>query len=59
MNATIDVHVYRPDPEVTYYRGDHPCSSCGMPKQNRSHDVPETPEGAAEIDARILGEGSN
>jgi hypothetical protein len=52
---TNTVHVFQPDLEMTDHRGDHPCT-CGMPKQWRGHDIPDTPEEAREIDARILGE---
>ena len=52
----MSAHVYLPDPELTDHRGDRPCATCGMPKPHRGHDLPETPEDAAEIDARILGE---
>ena len=54
----MSVHIYLPDPDLTDWAGARPCSTCGMPKQHHSHDLPETPDEAREIDARILGEGT-
>lgn len=53
----MKTHLFQPDHSLTIDgRGEHPCSTCGLPQQHRSHDVPELPPEAAEIDARILGE---
>lgn len=50
------MHEYTPDFTLaTDWRGLRPCT-CGLPKPNRVHDVPDTPVEAAEIDARRLGE---
>lgn len=51
-----DTHVYQAAP------GDWPSLPppcvCDRPKASRVHVVPETHPDAAEIDARVLGEGS-
>lgn len=51
-------HGYTPDTRLaTDWRGLRPCT-CGLPRTNRVHDIPETHPDAEEISARILGEGT-
>jgi hypothetical protein len=51
-------HVYIPDPDpvAVLVESRRPCASCGMPKQNRVHQLPETTPEARDRDASILGE---
>lgn len=35
------------------------CAACDNTRWSRLHDVPPTPTDAAEVDARILGEGAD
>lgn len=39
------------------YRGVPICGWCDMPRDHRRHDLPPTPDEAAVIDRRRLGEG--
>lgn len=55
----IRIHAYRPDHEAEDWRGRYSCSTCGMPRQHRSHEVPEQLAEVAEIAARILGEAND
>ncbi|HEX6970239.1 MAG TPA: hypothetical protein VF174_15700 [Micromonosporaceae bacterium] len=49
-------HVYVPDASVAPdHRDRRPCT-CGMPKSNRVHELPEVPDEAKLVDARKLGE---
>ena len=54
----IRTHAYQPDYESEDWRGRRSCVTCGMPQVHGSHDIPDQPPEAAEIDARILGETS-
>lgn len=53
--ASLLVHAFQPD-GVTNHRGEHGCAHCVLPQRHPVHDVPPLPDGAAEVDARRLGE---
>lgn len=48
-------HVFQPG-ELLDWRERPTCALCPLPKDNEIHTVPEPLVGAADIDARILGE---
>lgn len=51
-------HAYQPDHTVAPdHRDERPCT-CGMPRQNRAHDVVELDPDVAAVGARIVGEGT-
>lgn len=49
-------HQYLPDPGARDRPEGEPMCTCGLPKRNRVHDVPELPAEVNEIEARRLGE---
>lgn len=53
--TTIRIHSFRAS-RYRDYRMRPICEECGNVAESRVHDVPKTPDEAAEIDARKLGE---
>lgn len=53
--SEVRVHEFLPDGEVSEWDGTPSCTACPLPKGHAVHVV-EVSDGAAEIDARMLGE---
>jgi len=56
--VAVRLHAFYDD-GITDFKGDPRCGICGLPKKNRTHQIPDQDLPAAEVEARQLGEKLN
>jgi len=58
MKTSLQLHAFFAD-GIASKEGAPRCGLCGLPQTNRSHQLPEQDQAAAEVEARRLGEKLN
>lgn len=56
MKTAIPTHLYQPDGLPSHRGAPEGCQHCPMPARHPVHQLPPSPDGAAQYDARRLGE---